>query len=87
MRDASTGQTASAFVNIVFAPPTAPYTRPDIYTCIAGRPCMPPTSVLINDVSPANGTLSVIGLESQPLPSGFVVMFPNGSLWFTPEPL
>ena len=80
--DASSGANATAFATIDVRPPR-PLALPDVYYCVFNTPCAPPVSVLANDSSPVQGTLSVGAILSPP-PSGSLSWEPDGRIAFTP---
>ena len=80
--DRSTGQTASAFVHIVFEPPQ-PTAQPDVFRCPFNLVCRPGVSILQNDTSAAGGTLKVESIVTPP-PLGALVWQPDGKFEYTP---
>ena len=65
-------------------PPGAPIARDDVYPCPFGLQCQIPLaqSILLNDESPNNLTLTIVG---QPTPSeGNVTVNPDGSFKWDP---
>lgn len=63
-----------------------PIARDDLYRCAAGALCMPPVSVLANDSSRSDGSLSVVRVDEPPSPGGVAVIDSMGFLVFEPPP-
>ena len=83
VRDQSNGLSGTAYVHITFLPPAAPFTMTDYHSCVCGRACVISTSVLRNDTSPTNGTLTVVGLGKPP-PIGSVLIERSGVFTYNP---